>query len=99
MQLQKALMELRKMAAETGSSIPEPATLNRRQQMVFAALTKTPPETDQHRLYTAYRLGFNNPSLSVENAGPGVGLPGSEARAAFMAGRAAAKRNHDEFPE
>jgi hypothetical protein len=66
--------------------------MNRRQKEVYAALTLTPPTSDRHGWGAAYWYGFRNSDLSVENAGPIIGLPGSEARAAFMAGRAAAKR-------
>lgn len=66
--------------------------MNRRQQEVYAALTKSPPKSDRHGWGGAYWYGFRNPHLAADNAGPIVGLAGSEARAAFMAGRAAAKR-------
>jgi len=66
--------------------------MNPRQQEVYAALSRTPPEKDGHGWGSAYWHGYRNPDVPVERAGPIVGAAGSEARAAFLAGRAAARR-------
>lgn len=67
--------------------------MNRRQREVYDALSRTPPTTDATGWGSAYWHGYRNPEVPVDQAGPIVGLPGSEARAAFMAGRAAAMRS------
>lgn len=66
--------------------------MNQRQREVYDALTKTAPASDQTGWGSAYFRGYRNPDMRVENAGPIVGFAGSEARAAFMAGRDRAKR-------
>lgn len=61
--------------------------MNPRQRQVYEHLSLTPPTSDQTGWGSAYFHGYRNPDLKVEQAGPSVGHPGSEARAAFMAGR------------
>jgi len=61
--------------------------MNKRQREVYSALMAVPPSSERTGWGGAYFMGFHNPMLPVEQAGPIVGLAGSEARAAFMAGR------------
>jgi hypothetical protein len=65
--------------------------MNDRQKQVYAALRATPPTSRATGWGSAYFQGFEHPDMRVEDAGPAVGYPGSEARAAFMAGRDAAR--------
>lgn len=64
--------------------------MNARQREVYSALRKNPPKSDKHGWGAAYWMGRRNPTMRVDDAGPIVGAPGSEARAAFMAGRSQA---------
>lgn len=65
--------------------------MNQEQLAVYRALKETPPVTRLTGLGAAYFLGYDHPSLPAAQAGPAAGLPGSKARAAYMAGQAAAK--------
>jgi hypothetical protein len=66
--------------------------MNKRQREIFHGLLEQPPKHDQHGLGAAYWMGFRNPEMRVDDAGPIVGVAGSEARAAFMAGQSAFRK-------
>ena len=68
--------------------------MNASQRVVYLDLISNPPRAEDRLtgLGAAYWHGFNNPGVSVEHAGPIVGLPGSKARAAFKAGQTEASK-------
>lgn len=65
--------------------------MNTRQIEVYKACLASPPESRMFGIGSAYWHGYENPRIGVEQAGPKVGLSGSDTRAAFKAGQAAAK--------
>jgi hypothetical protein len=59
--------------------------MNARQKEIYELCRRLRPTVGG--LGAAYRLGLASPLLPVNEAGPMVGLPGSEARAAYLAGQ------------
>lgn len=63
--------------------------MNRQQREVYTELVANPPAPHETGggINSAYWIGFHNPDMTVDRAGPMMGAPGSKARGAFWAGQ------------